>query len=115
MSDALDIADQLYQAATNHHGYRAATARAYIATFQHLRDHPKVSFLTTGKGADHQNLIAHLSNHSDRNLKTIGLHYLRPLRDLRNSSDYNLTVPFTKGMAEHAVELATEVIHVLLP
>ncbi len=113
--DALQIAEDLLSGAENEAKLRAATSRAYMAAFQHLIKHPMVAFTKTGKGDDHRLLIQHLQKSNDDPLNKIGYRYLPRLRALRNRADYSLDVSFTKGMAEDALERATEIIYELLP
>ncbi len=113
--DALQIAEDLLSGAENEAKLRAATSRAYMAAFQHLIKHPMVAFAKTGKGDDHRLLIQHLQASNDESLIKIGYCHLPRLRALRNKADYALDAPFTKGMAEDALERATEIIYELLP
>ncbi len=113
--DTLGVAEELLRTARDQAGYRAAASRAYMAAFQHVRDHPRAGF-TAGKTAeDHRDLIEHLKRSSDPQVRRLGYDHLPRLRSLRNQADYDMANEFTRGQAEEAMERATEIIFDYLP
>ena len=115
-SKTLEIAEKLYQEANSEEEYRAATSRAYFAAIEHIFAHPKLNdFRRTRTGEDHRLIIEHLKNSFDPSLVRLGVGYLARLRALRNRADYDQEIPFTKGLANDALERATEIIYEFLP
>lgn len=115
-NQALDVAEELLRGAASEAAYRAAASRAYYAAFQHILSHPRLSdFRRTSSGQDHKLLIQHLKSSADPDLRRLGYDHVPRLRALRNRADYNQTTPFTRKLAEEALERATEIIHDFLP
>ncbi|MDK9720757.1 MAG: hypothetical protein OEL53_06190 [Rhodospirillales bacterium] len=117
MSDdisAYDIAEKLYRNATADAEFRAVASRAYMAAFQHAIRHNKTNFSPQKSSLDHRDLIKHLQSQTDQSLRRAGAALLR-LRFLRNWADYDLHTPFTKKLAEEALDRAYEIIFELLP
>lgn len=113
---ALEIAEKLLQSAESEDEYRAAASRAYIAAFQHVVSHPKISdFNQTRTGDDHRGLIEFLKKSTDPGIRKLGYQLLPRLRALRNQADYELDMPFTQGFAVEALERATDIIFDFLP
>lgn len=112
----LQDARKKFSCATSETEYRAVASRAYIGTYQHLLAHPKLAaFKPKGIGEDHRSLIDYLKNSSDQMLKRLGVSRLPRLRALRNHADYELGMPFTRGLAEEALEDAEEIVFDWLP
>ena len=112
----LDHARKTFESAVNEAGYRAAASRAYIATFQHLRRHSRLKDFNPGKtGEDHRDLIDFLKGSDDGLLRRVGISRLPRLRALRNHADYDLDIPFTKELAEEALDQAEEIVQEWLP
>lgn len=113
---ALDVAEELLRGATSEAAYRAATSRAYYAAFQHVLAHPKLQdFRRSSSGEDHKLLIQHLKNSADPDLRRLGYDHIPRMRALRNKADYDTEVPFTRKLAEEALDRASEIIHDFLP
>lgn len=114
---ALKIAEDLLDRAENEDGYRAAASRAYYAVYQHvLLKAEQVGFKRTRKGEDHQLLIAFLKAQPKGSpLYLVGVRTLPRLRALRNHADYDEKPPYTRGLAEDAVDMASDVINFTLP
>ena len=112
----VEEAKKILASAVNEAGYRSAASRAYIGTFQHIVRHPKLREFTLSKeGEDHRRLIGHLKQSTDPLLSKIGQSRLPRLRSLRNHADYELDVPFTKELAQEAIDDAEEIVHDWLP
>lgn len=112
----LELAEKLLADAQSETELRAAANRAYMAAFQHLLAHRCLeAFPATATGADHRLLIKHLKTSAIPTQRTIGIRLLPRLRALRNHADYELKHPFTRGLAEEALDIASEIIHDLLP
>ena len=112
----VEEAKKILASAVNEAGYRSAASRAYIETFQHIARHPMLRDFTRSKESDdHRRLIDHLKGSSDPLLRTIGLRRLARLRALRNHADYELDAPFTKELAQEAVDDAEEIVKDWLP
>lgn len=113
----LELAEKLLADAQSETEYRAAASRAYMATFQHLLAHRSlVAFPATATGADHRLLIEHLKTSTVATRRRIGIRLLPRPRSLRNHAGYDLKKhPFTRGLAEKALGIASEIIHDLLP
>jgi len=107
---------KILASAVNQEGYRSAASRAYFGTFQHVARHPKLSeFVLSKQGEDHRNLIDYLPGSPDPLLNRIGLSRLPRLRALRNHADYELDIPFTKELAQEAIDDAEEIVSDWLP
>ncbi len=112
----VEEAKKILASAVSEAGYRSAASRAYIGTFQHVARHPKLSeFALSKQGEDHRNLIEYLKGSSDPLLRKIGLSRLPRLRSLRNHADYELDTPFTKELAQEAIDDAEEIVQEWLP
>ncbi len=109
-------AKQIFDSAHDETQFRAAASRAYIATYQYLTRHPKISSFEDPKTAEtHRELIEYLKGSNDPLLRKVGTSRLPRLRALRNHADYDLDRPFTKGLAQEAIEDAEEIIEDWLP
>ena len=112
----VEEAKKILASAVNEAGYRSAASRAYIGTFQHIARHPRLrEFALSKEGEDHRRLIEHLKKSSDPLLRKIGVSRLPRLRALRNHADYELDIPFTKELAQEAVDDAEEIVKEWLP
>lgn len=109
-------ADKICRAANCEAEYRTAASRAYYAAFHHVMKHPRLAdFKPSHSGDDHRDLIEHLKRSKDGQLYRLGVNFLARLRAIRNHADYDLDITFTKGMADEALERATEIIFEFLP
>jgi uncharacterized protein (UPF0332 family) len=112
----LEHARQTLESAVNEAGYRAAASRAYIATFQHILGFTRLRGFNPGKtGEDHRDLIDFLKGSDDALLRKVGISRLPRLRALRNHADYELDIPFTKELAQEALDQAEEIVQEWLP
>lgn len=112
----VEEAKRILASAVNEAGYRSAASRAYMGTFQHIARHPKLRAFTLSKqGDDHRKLIEYLKGSSDPLLSKVGRSRLPRLRALRNHADYELDTPFTKELAQEAIDDAEEIVKDWLP
>lgn len=114
--DTYEQAETLFRAATCQADFRTAASRAYMAAFQHVIRHKAVAaFQPSRTGSDHRDLIDFLKKSDNANLRRLAVSYLARLRSLRNHADYDLDTVFTRGLAEEALERASEIIYQFLP
>lgn len=105
-----EIANDLLSCAVCQAGYRAAAREAYAASYAHLAAHRfLVGYQWQNTGQDHGGIVRHLYGHSDPNAGLVA-EEMRKLKSLRTKAFYNFDLPFTKAMAEDALERAYLII-----
>jgi uncharacterized protein (UPF0332 family) len=107
----LDEVKSLLATATTEVQYRTVASRAYFAAFNAaIAFAARRGFTPDQTGEDHKHLIEFFKHEKLDLLRRLGHHRLPRLRALRNRADYKLSIAFTQGMAEEAMQDAEEVI-----